>query len=310
MTPWTESDIPDLSGRIALVTGANSGIGFDAARALAQHGAHVVMACRTRAKAEAAHDTIVALRPSGSISILDLDLTDLDSVRRAAKTFLTDHPRLDLLINNAGVMAVPKQKTVDGFEMQFGTNHLGHFALTADLMTALLATPRSRVVNVSSLAHQGGFMNFDDLQSEKRYSPWLAYGRSKIANLMFTYELQRRLHETETTTIATAAHPGGSNTNLAHDVSGIGGVLMRVAEPVVRKVMQSSEMGALPTLRAAVDSDASGGDYYGPDGFMEQRGHPVKVKSNKRSHDALKMRQLWDVSCELTGADWTALSAS
>ena len=309
MAPWNESDIPDLSGRIVLVTGANSGIGFDAARAFAQHGAHVVMACRTRSKAETAHDAIVALRPSGSISMLDLDLADLDSVRGAAKSYLADHPRLDLLINNAGVMAVAKQKTVDGFEMQFGTNHLGHFALTAELMPALLATPASRIVNVSSLAHQFGFMGFDDLQYEKRYSSWLAYGRSKLANLMFTYELQRRLTAAEATTIATAAHPGGSNTNLAHDVAGIGGMIMRVAEPVVRKLMQPSEMGALPTLRAAVDADANGGDYYGPDGFMEQRGHPVKVKSNKRSHDATAIRRLWDVSCDLTGADWSPITA-
>ncbi len=309
MAGWTETDIPDQSGRIALITGANSGIGFEAARALTQHGAHVVLACRSRAKADNARDAIVALRPSGSVSILDVDLSDLESVRGAAKTFGTDHTHLDLLINNAGVMATPKRATADGFELQLGTNHLGHFALTASLIESLLATNASRVVNISSVGHRMGTMNFDDLQSEQHYSPWRAYGRSKLANLLFTYELQRRLAEAGASTIATAAHPGGSNTNLGHDVAGISGTLMKFTQPVLNIAMQSASMGALPTLRAAVDPNASGGDYFGPGGFMEQRGNPVKVKSNKRSHNVADARQLWDVSCELTGVSWGALSA-
>ncbi len=310
MAPWTTQDIPDQQGRVALITGANSGIGLDAARALARHGAKVVLACRNRTKAETARDAIVSATTAADVEILDLDLSDLESVRIASKTFLAQHQRLDLLINNAGIMGVAKRTTVDGFESQLGTNHLGHFAFTANLIDTLLATEGSRVVNVSSLAHQMGFINFDNLQYDKRYSAWLAYGRSKLANLLFTYELQRRLTATgHNSTIAVAAHPGGSNTNLAHDVAGIGGFLMRFAEPLVQRTMQSSEMGSLPTLRAAIDTEANGGDYYGPDGFMEQQGHPVKVKSNKRSHDPAVARKLWDLSCELTQASWPALKS-
>lgn len=305
--PWTEADIPDQTGRIALVTGANSGIGLDTARALAQHGASVVLACRTPAKAEAARASIVAAGATGDVLVLTLDLSDLASVHRAADEYAAGHKRLDLLVNNAGVMAVPKQQTADGFEMQLGTNHLGHVALTARLLGPLLATEGSRVVNVSSMAHRFGRIDFDDLQSERRYSAWRAYGQSKLANLLFTYELQRRLDAVGATTIAVAAHPGGSRTNLANDVAGLAGRFMQLTKPLFERTMQPAAMGALPTLRAAVDPTVRGGDYLGPDGFMEQRGHPRTVDSNARSKDAAVAARLWDVSNELTGASWAAL---
>jgi NAD(P)-dependent dehydrogenase (short-subunit alcohol dehydrogenase family) len=304
MPAWTEADIPDQTGRVALVTGANSGIGLDTARALAQHGATVVMACRTPAKAEAARASIGV----DTVQVLALDLADLSSVREAAATFAAEHERLDLLANNAGVMAVPKQQTVDGFEMQLGTNHLGHVLLTSLLLDRLLATEGSRVVTVSSMAHRMGSIDFDDLQSAKKYSAWGAYGQSKLANLLFTFELQRRLAAADAGTIAVAAHPGGARTNLGHDVSGVSGWLMKVTGPLVNLTMQPSAMGALPTLRAAVDPAVRGGEYYGPDGFMEGRGHPHKVDSSAKSKDTAVAARLWDVSSELTGATWDALT--
>jgi NAD(P)-dependent dehydrogenase (short-subunit alcohol dehydrogenase family) len=309
-TKWTEADVPDQLGRVALVTGANSGIGYEAARALAQHGAHVVLACRNRSKAESALNAIDALRPSGTTEILDMDLADLDSVAEGAAKFSASHDRLDLLINNAGLMAVPRSRTVQGFEMQFGVNHLAHFALTGRLLDPLLATAQSRVVTISSTGHRAGKIHFDDLNWERRYRPWFAYFQSKLANLLFTSELQRRLDASvSTSTIATAAHPGGSATNLGNDPSG--GWLKKLTfktQPLAeRLVLQSAAMGALPTLRAAVDPDARGDDYYGPDGFMEQRGHPVKVGRTKRAQDLDTALRLWTISAEATGVSYDAL---
>ena len=307
MDSWTETDIADQTGRVALITGANSGIGWEAARALAQHGAHVVLACRTRSKAEDARQRIVDSNPSGSVSLVDLDLSSLESVRHGSAEVLEGFARLDLLINNAGVMATPQLLTADGFEMQLGTNHLGHFALTGLLMPVLLATPGSRVVNVSSMAHRFGSIDFDDLQSERKYKAWGAYGQSKLANLLFTFELQRRLAATNADTIAVAAHPGISNTNLTASTGGIAGRLAELTKPIGNLFSQSAQMGALPTLRAAVDPAAQGGDYFGPGGFMEQRGHPEKVDSSSKSKDVGAALRLWDVSTQLTGVGFEAL---
>jgi NAD(P)-dependent dehydrogenase (short-subunit alcohol dehydrogenase family) len=305
-TDWTEADIPDQAGRTVLITGANSGIGFEAARALAQRGAHVVLACRSHARAQDAVDQIADLDPAGSTEVIELDLADLDSVEAAAAAFNASHDRLDLLINNAGLMATPHQHTAQGHEMQFGVNHLGHFALTGRLLPALLDSEAARVVSISSQAHRFGQMNFDDINSEQRYSPWKAYGQSKLANLLFTRGLQQRLTDADEQAIAVAAHPGGANTNLGHENPG--GVLnsaMHAARPVMEKLFtQSAEMGALPTLRAATDPDVQGGDYFGPGGLGEQRGYPKKVAMSSRARDEVTARRLWTVSEELTGVNY------
>ncbi len=294
---WTETDIPDLAGRTALVTGANSGIGFEAARALAQAGAKVLLGCRNPDKAAAALERIRAVAPDADVSLLTLDLADLSSIRLAAAIVADTVPGLDLLINNAGVMALPKQATADGFEMQFGTNHLGHFALTGLLLDRLGASSPARIVNVSSQAHRMGRINFDDLDASRGYSRWSRYGQSKVANLLFTYELQRRLAERESSTIAVACHPGGSNTELFRD----SGRLMQFFQPAAQWVMQSPAMGALPTLRAATDPGVIGGQYYGPDGLGQTTGFPVKVHSSSYSHRLDVAARLWLVSEELTG---------
>lgn len=307
MTGWTDARIPDQTGRVVLVTGANSGIGLEAARMLAVRGARVVLGCRTRAKADLALASILVDAPNADVAIIDLDLSSLASVSAAAAEFGERFGRLDLLLNNAGVMATPYQRTVDGFELQFATNHLGHFALTGHLLPTLLATPASRVVNVSSLAHRMGKIDFDDPQSERRYRAWRAYGQSKLANLLFTFELQRRLGAVGADTIAVAAHPGVSNTNLAGSSGGIAGKLMSLAKPFAKVFSQNSHAGALPTVRAATDPDVCGGEYYGPDGFLEQRGAPKRVESNSSAKDAAVARRLWDVSIELTGVPFVAL---
>ena len=306
---WTEADIPDQTGRTILITGANSGIGFEAARALAEHGASVVLACRNRVKADAAVASIRTTAPDVGLEVLEVDLADLESVAIAAEKFLANHDRLDLLINNAGLMALPRQLTVQGFEMQFGVNHLAHFALTGHLIERLVATSGSRVVSISSNGHKPGSIHFDDLQSERNYGPWKAYFQSKLANLLFIYELQRKLDAAESSTLAVAAHPGGSNTNLGHEnPGGIINTIGMKARPLIGMMMQPAAMGALPTLRAAVDPEVEGGQYYGPDRFMEQRGHPKLVSSTKRSHDEDVARRLWQVSAELTGVNYSALA--
>lgn len=308
MEQWTAAQIPDQSGRVAVVTGANSGIGLEAARALAEHGAHVVLACRTRAKAVAARDDILVSAPAATVSLIDLDLTSLAAVAAAAAEIREQFDRLDLLINNAGVMATPYHRTVDGYELQLATNHLGHAALTAHLLPLLLPVDGSRVVNVSSLAHRFGSINFEDLQSERKYQAWRAYGQSKLANLLFTFELQRRLAAAGAPTVAVAAHPGVSDTNLAGSTGGLTGKLMSLTKPVAKLFSQNSRMGALPTLRAAVDPTVRGGEYFGPDGFMEQRGHPELVKANAAANDAAVAARFWDVTIELTGVPFDGLS--
>lgn len=304
---WTTNDIPDLTGKVFIVTGANSGIGYEAAKEFARKGAQVILACRNREKANAALSQIMAEIPNASAEIMILDLASLESVRRFAAEFKANYDRLDVLVNNAGIMMVPYGQTEDGFERQLGTNHLGHFALTGLLIDELLATPGARIVNVSSNGHRMGTTNFDNLMfgGGKGYSPTRAYGRSKLANLLFTYELQRRFDAIDADAMATAAHPGGSDTNLSNHLQD--GTMFKLMEPLTNRMVQSAAMGALPTLRAAVDSAAKGGDYYGPDGFMQFNGFPVKVGSSKASHNSADMQRLWQVSKAYTGVDFAQL---
>jgi len=299
---WSTSDMPDLSGRVAVVTGANSGLGVHTAEGLARAGARVIATARDRARGEEAVG-----RMDGDVELRVLDLADLSSVRSFADG--VDEP-LDLLINNAGVMAIPRRETADGFEMQFGTNHLGHFALTGLLLPRLLATDSPRVVTVSSGAHHAGKIDFDDLMGERNYGPWRAYGQSKLANLLFTLELQRRADAADVPLLATAAHPGYANTNLQYVGPEMAGsrlkkLGMRVANTVLA---QSAAAGALPTLYAAVE-DLPGGAYAGPGGFRESRGAPTLVPMSRAAADEETARRLWEVSEELTGVRYEFATA-
>ena len=290
---WTTDNIENQDGRVAIVTGANSGIGFETAAALADKGATVVLACRNPQKANAALAELEARNPAGLLHFIPLDLSDLDSVRTFAAEFRSRFDRLDLLINNAGVMMPPYSKTAQGYEMQFGVNHLGHFALTAHLIGLLDRTPGARVVNVSSVGHRLGRIKFDDLDSTKSYNKTLTYGQSKLANLLFTYELQRRLQAAGSAVIATAAHPGWTATELQRNAA-----LFRFLNQFFA---QTPADGALPTLRAAIDPALTGGEYFGPANWFELNGPPVQVKSNRRSHDKDVAARLWSVSEELVG---------
>ena len=300
---WTEKDVPDQSGRVAIVTGSNTGLGYDNARVLAARGATVVMAVRDTAKGDAAADRIRELTPGAVVVVHKLDLGSLASVRTAGAELAAAYPRIDLLINNAGVMYPPKQTTVDGFELQFGTNHLGHFALTGLLLNNLLSVDGSRVVVVSSIAHNiRAKIDFADLQWEtRRYDRVASYGQSKLANLMFAYDLQRRLAAAKAETIAVAAHPGVAATELVRHVPGAG---LPGVNWLSGRLLNTSELGALATLRAATDPAVQGGQYYGPDGFKELRGYPVVVTSSPQSHDTALQARLWSVSEELTGVTY------
>lgn len=290
---WGVETLGDQSGRVAIVTGSNSGIGFETARVLAEKGATVVMACRNLEKANPKADEIRAAHPGADVEVMQVDLSDLESVQRFAEAFRGKHARLDLLINNAGIMVPPYGKTAQGFETQFGVNHLGHFALTGSLLDLITNTPDSRIVTVSSVAHLMGRIDFSDLNWENGYKAQAAYGQSKLANLLFTYELQRRLAAAGKATLAVAAHPGWTETNLqAH---------AKAVKFMNRFFAQNALMGALPTLYAATDPSVQGAEYVGPSGFMEMNGPPKKVKSNKRSHDRNVAERLWNVSEELTG---------
>ncbi|MEU6573453.1 SDR family NAD(P)-dependent oxidoreductase [Streptomyces sp. NPDC046805] len=294
---WSESDIPRQDGRVAVVTGANSGLGLQTARALAEHGAHVVLAVRNLDKGRQAIARVADRAPGAKLSLQRLDLASLESVRTAADELHAAYPKIDLLINNAGVMYTPRQKTQDGFDMQFGVNHLGHFALTGLLLDLLLPVPGSRVVTVSSQGHRiQADIHFDDLQFDRSYKRIAAYGQAKLANLMFTYELQRRLASHDTT-IATAAHPGGAATELGRNMPA---PLRAITTLLMPLISQSAAMGALPTLRAATDPAVTGGQYYGPSGIGETQGHPKVVASSAKSHDAAVQQRLWTVSEELT----------
>jgi NAD(P)-dependent dehydrogenase (short-subunit alcohol dehydrogenase family) len=290
---WTTEDMQRQDGRTFVVTGANSGIGLEAARALGAAGAHVVVACRDTAKGEHAVAEL-----DGDFDVRRLDLADLSSVRAFASELDAD---VDVLVNNAGVMAVPRSTTADGFEMQLGTNHLGHFALTG----LLLERVRDRVVTISSGAHRFGRMSFGDLQGERHYQRWMAYGQSKLANLLFMQELQRRLDAAGSPVRSVAAHPGYAATNLQFHTQSIQDQLMGIGN---RVFAQSAQMGALPTLYAATQ-DIPGGSYVGPDGIFEQRGHPHLVGMSGAARDEESARKLWEASEELTGLayDFAAL---
>ncbi|MCV7423776.1 SDR family NAD(P)-dependent oxidoreductase [Mycobacterium yunnanensis] len=299
---WTESDVPDQSGRVAIVTGSNTGLGFDTARVLAHRGATVVLAVRDIEKGDAAARRILAVAPRAHVDLQPLDLGCQQSVRTAADQLTTKYPRIDLLVNNAGVMVPPKQVTPDGFELQFGTNHLGHFALTGLLLSSLTAVDCSRIVVVSSNGHKmGGKIHFEDLQWEHSYNRAAAYAQSKLANMLFCYELQRRLRAASKTTIAVAAHPGFTNSDLMRHVWKPVAPLMKVVGPLIG---QDPAIGALPQLMAATDPRVEGGQYWGPGGFAELKGYPTLVKSSARSHDRAVQTRLWAVSEELTGVTY------
>lgn len=301
---WTFENIPDLQGKTIIVTGGNSGLGYESVKAFALKGATVILACRNLAKGEKAKNEILKTNPSGEIQVMQLDLANLTSVEAFAKKFASEHKQLDVLLNNAGIMATPNIKTDDGFEAQLGTNHLGHFALTGHLLPMLKGTPQSRVVNVSSLAHKGGKMDFNDLMFEKcrKFKPMRAYGQSKLANLLFTYELQRFFEANNIDCIAVAAHPGGSNTSLANHFET--NKFMEAVSKIARGAMQPAAKGALPQIRASVDANVKGGDYFGPSGIGELFGYPVLVKSNAASHNEENARKLWEVSEKLTGVKY------
>ena len=298
---WTTADIPDQSDRVAVVTGANSGLGYHVALALAVAGAEVVLACRSIGKAESARASIRAVSPAASVSVIRLDLADLASVAAFSDNFRGEFDRLDLLVNNAGLMAVDESRTVDGFETQIGVNHLGHFALTARLLPAMLSTPGARIASMSSLAHRPGHLVIDDLMFERRrYSRWQAYAQSKLANLLFTAELQRRLSEAGAGTIAAAAHPGVAHTDLGSEGHGISNRVMRLGLPIMSP---SAASGAVPILRAATDPTVLGGQFYGPRWLV--MGHPVLEAPSQRARDGASARALWEASAKLTGQDPT-----
>ncbi|HJV39982.1 MAG TPA: oxidoreductase [Geothrix sp.] len=295
---WTWAQVPDQTGRVAVVTGATSGTGFEAARILAARRAIVVLACRNQPKAEEAARRIQALHPGARVELQALDLASLASVRTATAELLARFDRLDLLLNNAGVMVPPYGKTEDGFETQLGTNHLGPFALTGLLMARLLATPSSRVVTMSSNAHRMGRIYADDLDFERGYRAWAAYGQSKLANLLFAFELQRRLAAAGSTTRSVAAHPGWARTELQRHAGWIRWLRTVGLEALLS---QDAYGGAQPLLRAATDPGAGGGEYFGPSGFQEMKGAPVPVRSDARSQDEGLQRWMWRLSEQRTG---------
>lgn len=290
---WTAENIPNQKGKVAIVTGSSSGIGFETARVLANKEATVIIAIRNLEKGNKAVEKILAQNKDADVRIMELDLANLESVEKFAENFKNEYSRLDLLINNAGVMIPPYSKTADGFELQFGTNHLGHYALTGLLLELLLKTEGARIVNVSSGAHKVGKLDFDDLTWEKRsYSAWRAYGDSKIANLYFTLELNRKLKEHNLDLIVTAAHPGWTATELQRHKG--------IVEFFNGIFAMDISQGALPTLRAAIEGGLKDGEYFGPNGFMEMRGYPVQVETNELAKDEEIAKKLWEVSEELT----------
>ncbi len=299
---WTTENIPDLTGKVIIVTGGNSGLGYESVKAFAEKGAEVILASRSVEKGELAKKEIGEVK--GNISVLKLDLMDFSSIKSFALKFKEKYKRLDVLLNNAGIMTTPYFLTKDGLEAQMGTNHFGHFALTGLLFGLIKNTPGSRIVNVSSMAHKQGKMDFNNLLFEngKGYSPIKSYGRSKLANLLFTYELQRRMEASGIKSIAVAAHPGVSNTNLARYLEDK--LIFKILMPLMSPFIQEQEMGALPEIRASVDEHVKGAEYYGPDGFNEMKGKPVLVHSNAASHNLEDARKLWEVSEKITGVSY------
>lgn len=295
---WNSDNISDQKGKIVIVTGASSGIGYEAARVLANKNAEVIIAVRNLDKGNKAAESILKGYENASLKVMELDLANLSSVEKFVTNFRKDYSKLDLLINNAGVMMPPYSKTENGFELQMGTNHFGHFALTLQLLDILTNTENSRIVNVSSMAHKGGNINFEDINWETRkYKPIKSYGDSKISNLYFTYELAERLSSNKKEALVVAAHPGWTATELQRHVG--------IADFLNRFLAQNVSMGALPTLYAAVGPDVKSGDFYGPAGFMEIKGYPKKVESNKLSHDKNITKKLWQVSEYLTNTKFS-----
>ncbi len=306
MARWTTANIPAQHGKLAYITGANSGIGLHAALELARAGASVILACRDQAKAEAARRRILSQVPAAQLETALLDLSSLASVRAAAQSFLVTRRRLDLLIDNAGIMALPQRRvSPDGFELQLATNHFGHFALTGLLLPAVLQAGQpkpARIVNVSSNAHHGAIMDFTNLQWERGYKPWLAYRRTKLANLLFGFELQRRLERAQAPAMSVVVHPGVSATNIfAAGPGSAGGPQAIIGPLILRLFAQSGAQGALPTLYAATAPEIQGGRFYGPDGFREVRGYPVEVRAEAQAYDETLAARLWQVSEQLTG---------
>ncbi|MDC1221302.1 oxidoreductase [Salibacteraceae bacterium] len=298
---WNLLSVTDQKGKIAIVTGANIGLGLETTKALTQKGVHVIMACRNLDKAKVAKASVLADNSNAQLTIMQLDLNDFTSVKSFASEYLSNHSQLDFLINNAGIMMPPCQKTKDGFESQFGVNYLSHFLLTGLLIDVIKNTKNSRIVTVSSAAHKWGDIQFDDYNFEKAYDKRNAYGQSKLACLMFAYEMQRRLEKHGINTLSLAAHPGVSDTNLGKFLPGFVRGLAKIIGPFI---FNSAADGALPTLRAALDEKAKGGEYYGPDGKNEMKGKPVKVDSTDNSKDKEKAARLWSLSEELTGINY------
>lgn len=302
-TKWITNDIPAQTGRVAIITGANVGLGYESALALARKGAQVIIASRDATKAQKAVSNLQAQVPGAKVEFIQLDLASLASVRTFVDTFKARYDRLDILLNNAGVMAIPRRETADGFEMQLGTNHLGHFALTGLLLDLLLKTPASRIINTTSGAQSIGQINFDDPQLRQNYGRWKAYGQSKLANVLFTFELQRRLAAAGQSTISATAHPGYAHTNLQSTSTSINGSRIEKAFYVIgNRLAQSAAMGALPQLYAATAPDVKGGQMYGPRFYM--RGYPVLAKATAKAYDEATARRLWNLSEELTGVHY------
>jgi NAD(P)-dependent dehydrogenase (short-subunit alcohol dehydrogenase family) len=296
-TTWNIDNIPDQAGKVIVITGATSGLGKEATKVLAGKNATVIMAVRNTKKAEAVVREIQTEFPNAKIAIQQLDLNSLDSAKTFADSFATSYDRLDVLINNAGIMMCPYSKTADGFEVQMGVNHLGHFALTGHLTPLLKKTKNARIVATSSIAHKTGDINFEDINWESRdYATTKAYSDSKLANLYFAYELARKLQNEPNAPMVTASHPGWTKTELDRH-SGIAAFMGNI-------IAQKVAMGTLPTLRAAVDESATSGDYFGPKGFMEMRGYPILVKSTNLAQDEAKAKQLWEMSEVMTGVKY------
>jgi NAD(P)-dependent dehydrogenase (short-subunit alcohol dehydrogenase family) len=311
MTDWSTADIPPLNGKTAVITGATGGLGYETALALAGAGANVVLTGRNEAKGRDALQNIRSQFPNAEIAYETLDLANLASVAEFASRYAAAHASLDLLVNNAGVMALPqRQVTSDGFEMQLGTNYLGHYALTAHLLPSLRQGDRPRVVNLSSLAHRSGAINFGDLQSAKSYSSWKAYCQSKLAMLMFALELQRRSDAAGWGLMSNAAHPGFARTDLIANGPGANSLMSQLGRFVQPLISQSAAEGALPTLFAATSPDAKPAGYYGPNGFYEMKGPPVPAKIMPQAKDAAAAARLWDVSATLTGVAFAPVAAA
>ncbi len=312
MANWTSENVPEFNGKTVIVTGANSGIGYETALTMARKGAQVVMACRNVQKGETAAAAIRGEVSKPLIEVMKLDLSDQASVRAFASAFQQKYAYLHVLYNNAGVMAIPYAKSVDGFEMQLASNHFGHFALTGLLLDTLLNTPKARVVNTSSILHKGGKFDFANLNNDVGYTPGAAYSRSKMANLLFTYELQRKLEAAKADVISVAAHPGYSATNLQFVGPQLEGSAFRarMAGWMNNIFAQSAYMGSLPNLYAGTAPDVKGGDYIGPAGIMEMRGYPTTVRSVELSYDHALAAQLWQVSEDLTNVHYEQLKTT